>query len=165
MKTFVRAVALAIAVLPALAAPALATFPEPARQPFRVLASKVEAEGIASVLDMALARMFPPAYREAHPDVVAERKAALLSAADPACFRTACLALAQLDLTPGLGAIRNPTLCLAGAEDLTTPAPLVRALAEGIPGARFQQIEGCGHCPQIENPAAFVAAVEAFLDA
>lgn len=79
--------------------------------------------------------------------------------------RTACLAPAQLDLTPGLGAIRNATLCLAGAEDLATPAPLVRALAEGIPGARFQQIEGCGHCPQIKNPAAFVAAVEAFLDA
>jgi pimeloyl-ACP methyl ester carboxylesterase len=27
----------------------------------------------------------------------------------------------------------------------------------------FRQIEGCGHCPQIENPALFVQVVEEFL--
>ena len=36
-------------------------------------------------------------------------------------------------------------------------------IASGIPGARFQEIRGCGHCPQIEDPAAFVNAVESFL--
>ena len=83
--------------------------------------------------------------------------------ADPACFQAACRALARLDFTPVLGNIRNPTLVMVGALDQTTPPTLARELANGIPGAKFQEIPGCGHCPQIENPRAFVAAVNGFL--
>jgi len=145
-----------------IAAPALAGFPEPARQPFRVLAQRVEKEGMASVLDMAIRRMFPEPFIAAHPDIVEERKRALQKA-DPACFRTACLALSRLDLSALLVGIGNRTLVMAGALDATTPPALARELAAGIPGARFMEIPGCGHCPQIENPATFVAAVEGFL--
>jgi pimeloyl-ACP methyl ester carboxylesterase len=63
-----------------------------------------------------------------------------------------------------LAAIRNPTLVMAGSEDATTPAALARELAAGIPGAKFVELKGCGHCPQIEDPDAFVAALEGFLD-
>ena len=52
---------------------------------------------------------------------------------------------------------------IAGSEDATTPPALARKLAEGIRGAKFVELKGCGHCPQIEDPAAFVAAVEGFL--
>jgi len=145
-----------------IAAPALAGFPEPAREPFRVLAAKVEKEGMASVLDMAIRRMFPAPFIAAHPEVVEERKRALAKA-DPACFRTACLALSRLDLSAVLIGIGNRALVMAGALDATTPPALARELAAGIPGARFMEIPGCGHCPQIENPQAFVDAVEGFL--
>ena len=37
------------------------------------------------------------------------------------------------------------------------------ALARGIAGATFLEIPGCGHCPQIEDPRAFVDAVSGFL--
>jgi 3-oxoadipate enol-lactonase len=117
---------------------------------------------MASVLDMAIRRMFPEAFIAAHPDIVEERKRALQQA-DPACFRTACLALSRLDLSAVLVGIGNPTLVMAGALDATTPPALARDLAAGIPGARFMEIPGCGHCPQIENPAAFVSAVESVL--
>jgi 3-oxoadipate enol-lactonase len=145
-----------------IAAPALAGFPEPAREPFRILADRVQNQGMASVLDMAIRRMFPAPYIAAHPDVVEERKRALAQA-DPACFRTACLALSRLDLSAVLVGIGNRTLVMAGALDATTPPALARELAAGIPGARFMEIAGCGHCPQIENPQAFVTAVEDFL--
>jgi pimeloyl-ACP methyl ester carboxylesterase len=96
--------------------------------------------------------------------IVAERKRAL-EKADAACFQRACLALARLDFTPVLGQIRNPTLVMAGALDQTTPPALARQLADGIRGAQFLEIPGCGHCPQIENPRAFVDAVNGFLPA
>jgi len=161
------AVALAIrhgAGLGALvAAPALAGFPAPAREPFRVMAGKVREGGMTGVLDAAINRMFPPAFIAAQPQIVAERKRALAQA-DPQAFARACLALSQLDFgEEALQAIRCPTLVLAGELDQTTPAPLARELAARIPGARFQQLEGCGHCPQIEAPAAFAAAVRGFL--
>jgi 3-oxoadipate enol-lactonase len=145
-----------------IAAPALAAFPEPAKQPLRALAERVAKEGMAGALDIAIRRMFPAPFIAAHPGIVEERRQALMKA-DPACFRTACLALAKLDLTPVLKNIKNETLVMAGSEDATTPAALARELAVKIPNAKFRQLEGCGHCPQLENPALFVQAVEDFL--
>ena len=142
---------------------ALAAFPEPAKLPLRNLAAKVEREGMSGALDVAISRMFPPDFIAANPGVVAERRQALEREADPACFQAACLALARLNFTPVLGQIRNPTLVMVGALDQTTPPTLARELANGIPGAKFLEIPGCGHCPQIENPRAFIAAVKGFL--
>jgi pimeloyl-ACP methyl ester carboxylesterase len=52
---------------------------------------------------------------------------------------------------------------MVGAEDQTTAPQFVRQLAAGIPGASFLEIPGSGHCPQIEQPVAFVNALQAFL--
>jgi 3-oxoadipate enol-lactonase len=147
-----------------IAAPAVAGFPEPAREPFRVLASKARATGMSAVGDAAIQRMFPPAFIAAHPEIVAERKRAL-ETVDPQGFARACLAIAQMDLKQGLAKIKAKTLVLVGSLDQTTPAALARELAEGIPGAQFQELPGCGHCPQIEQPAEFAAAVRGFLAA
>ena len=146
-----------------IAAPALGGFPEPAKQPFYRMADLARNEGMRAVLDAAIRRMFPESFAAAHPQIVAERKAAL-EKADPICFRAACLALAKLDLSGALPAIRNPTLVLVGSEDATTPPVLAGQLAASISGAQFQELPGCGHCPQIEDPERFVAALEAFLD-
>lgn len=145
-----------------IAAPALAGFPEAARLPFHRMAGLVSAQGMGAVLDAAIQRMLPAPFIERNPAIVAERKASL-ARADPACFATACLALARLDLSKEIQAIKNPTLVIAGSEDATTPPALARALAEGIQGAKFIELKGCGHCPQIESPDAFVAALEGFL--
>jgi 3-oxoadipate enol-lactonase len=143
-------------------ADALTSFPEPAKMPLRNLAARVAQEGMAGALDVAIRRMFPEAFIAANPGIVEERKHAL-ERADPACFRTACLALARLDLAPVLKLIRNPTLVMVGALDQTTPAAAARELAGNIGGATFREIPGCGHCPQIEDPRAFVDAVNGFL--
>jgi pimeloyl-ACP methyl ester carboxylesterase len=145
-----------------IAAPALIAFPPPAKEPLRSLAARVEKDGMQAALDIAIRRMFPESFSTAHPEIVAERKR-VLEKADAACFSTACKALASLDLAPVLPNVRNRTLVLAGSEDATTPPALARKLAESIKDARFVELAGCGHCPQIENPRAFVAAVEEFL--
>jgi 3-oxoadipate enol-lactonase len=143
-------------------ADALASFPAPAKMPLQNLAARVAQEGMGGALDVAIRRMFPESFISRHPGIVEERKRAL-ARADPACFRAACLALARLDLAPVLKLIRNPTLVMAGALDQTTPPSLARELAAGITGATFREIPGCGHCPQIEDPRAFVDAVNGFL--
>lgn len=145
-----------------VAAPALATFPAAAREPFRIMAAKVREGGMAAVLDAAINRMFPPAFIAARPEVVAERKRAL-ARADPQAFARACLALSQLDFGEALRGIRCKTLVMAGELDQTTPAALARELAGAIPGAQFQELRGCGHCPQLEDPLAFIAALRGFL--
>lgn len=145
-----------------LVADALAAFPEAARVPFRTMANRVRAGGMMAVLDTAILRMFPPQFSSAHPQVVAERKAAL-SQVDAECFARACVALAALDLTSELKAIRNPTLVLCGALDETTPPALARQLARRIDGAAYREIPDAGHCPMLEQPGELVAAMESFL--
>jgi 3-oxoadipate enol-lactonase len=147
-----------------IAAPALAGFPPPAREPFRIMAAKVRESGMASVLDAAINRMFPPAFIAAHPEVVAGRKRSLAQA-DPESFARACLALSQLEFGASLNSIKCPTLVMAGELDQTTPAALARELAGRIAGARFEELAGCGHCPQIESPEVFVSTVSEFLQA
>ena len=146
-----------------LVADCVPAFPEPARLPFRGMAEKVRAGGMQAVLDTAIGRMFPAAFQAAHPDVVATRKAKL-APANAECFARACLALAALDLRPSLGAIRNSTLVLCGALDQTTPPALAEVVAKGIAGAVYREIAGSGHCPMLEQPAALIAAMTAFLD-
>ncbi len=143
-------------------ADSVATFPPPAKQPFRILHAKVSEQGMGAVLDAAVRRMFPEAFILNHPKIVAERKAALAKA-DSGCFARACLALVAVDLREAVRTIRNPTLVMVGSLDQTTPPELARELAQAIPRARFHEVAGAGHCPQIENPAQFVAAVQAFL--
>jgi 3-oxoadipate enol-lactonase len=145
-----------------IAAPALAGFPEAAKAPFHRMAGLVSSQGMGAVLDAAIQRMLPAAFIVKNPEIVAQRKRAL-AAADPACFATACLALANLDLSGVVKEIKNPTLVMVGSEDATTPPALARELAEKIPGGKFRELRGCGHCPQIEEPDGFIAAVEGFL--
>ena len=134
-----------------IVADTLAAFPEPARVPFRGMAERVSKDGMKAVLDTAIGRMFPAEFAQKHPDIIAARKTAL-GQVDPQCFARACLALASMDLTDKAKSIKNPTLILCGALDQTTPPALARALAEQIPGARYEEIPESGHCPMLEQP-------------
>ena len=67
------------------------------------------------------------------------------------------------DSVPTLSRITCPTLVLAGAEDRTTPFGELQRIAMGVRGARLVRIPAAGHLPNLESPAAFNAAVGAFL--
>ncbi|HZA65832.1 MAG TPA: alpha/beta fold hydrolase [Geminicoccaceae bacterium] len=72
-------------------------------------------------------------------------------------------ALAALDLSAELARIANPTLIVVGAEDQATPPALGRALANRLANATLVELPGLGHCPHIQDPDAFVAAIAPFL--
>jgi 3-oxoadipate enol-lactonase len=139
-----------------------ASFPAAAKTAFAVMADKVTTGGMGAVAEIAARRIFHEAYLAAHPEAVAERRAVLMRM-DPAAFAAACRALEQVDLRSSLPAIANPTLVLVGELDAATPLDLARELGERIKGARFVMLPGCGHCPPLEQPEAFLAAVGAFL--
>jgi pimeloyl-ACP methyl ester carboxylesterase len=63
-----------------------------------------------------------------------------------------------------LGAITIPTLVVWGEFDGAVPLEDGRDFAARIAGARLVVIPDCGHAPCIEDPAAFLAAVQPFLD-
>jgi pimeloyl-ACP methyl ester carboxylesterase len=59
--------------------------------------------------------------------------------------------------------IRVPTLVVCGEEDVITPLAEAEAMARGIPGAKLALIPAAGHLANLENPAAYDAAVRGFL--
>jgi pimeloyl-ACP methyl ester carboxylesterase len=139
-----------------------AGFPEAAKAAFGVMAERVSEGGMGAVAEIAARRIFHEAYLAAHPDAVAERRAVLLRF-NPQAFIAACRALARVDLRGQLPLIRNPTLVVVGELDAATPLDLARDLAAGIAGAQFVLLPQCGHCPPLEQPDAFLAAVAPFL--
>ncbi|HMD60063.1 MAG TPA: alpha/beta hydrolase [Opitutaceae bacterium] len=63
-----------------------------------------------------------------------------------------------------LGGITIPTLVVWGAYDGLVPLDDGRDYAARIAGARLVVIPECGHAPCIEDPPAFLAALQPFLD-
>jgi len=139
-----------------------AAFPDAGRAAFRAMAEKATAGGMDAIVDIAVNRIFHPAYLAAHPHATAER-AAVLRKLEPRAFAACCRALEAMDLRPGLDAIDIPMLVIAGALDSATPPPLGRALADAVAGARFVEIPDCGHCPPLEAPDRLLALIEPFL--
>ncbi|PAZ14364.1 alpha/beta hydrolase [Streptomyces sp. SA15] len=66
------------------------------------------------------------------------------------------------DTLDRLAQITAPTLVLAGELDIATPPRLGRAVADRIPGARFEVLPGEAHQPFQEVPDMFNARVDAF---
>jgi pimeloyl-ACP methyl ester carboxylesterase len=66
------------------------------------------------------------------------------------------------DTTDRLGEIAAPTLVLAGGRDITSRPELCRAVAELIPGARFEVLENEAHQPFQEIPDEWNDRVDSF---
>ena len=57
----------------------------------------------------------------------------------------------------------GPVLVVVGTDDVITPPAKARAMAELVPGAELVEISGAGHLANLEQPAAFDAALGRFL--
>jgi pimeloyl-ACP methyl ester carboxylesterase len=77
-------------------------------------------------------------------------------------FQAQVNALLTHDTTDRLAQIAAPTLVLAGELDTILPPRLGHAVAEQIPNARFEIIEGESHQPFQEVPDEWNARVDAF---
>ena len=64
-----------------------------------------------------------------------------------------------------LSGITAPTLVVVGEQDLLTPVWQARAVADRIPGARFELVTGPGssHAMHLERPEDLVRIVTGFL--
>lgn len=79
-------------------------------------------------------------------------------------YRRALQALSTFDRSAAvLGRLHMPTLVIGGAQDRCTPPAALQALAHVLPDARYLDLPGAGHWPQLEDPDAFDGALADFL--
>ena len=128
------------------------------------MAAAASGKGLAAIADTAMRRLFSPAFQQANPALLAERRERFL-ATDPAMFIATCNALAALDLRDAVRGLCIPVLVLAGELDEATPPAMARDLAALLPDASFRELPGLAHVPQLQDTAAFAAAAGGFLSA
>jgi 3-oxoadipate enol-lactonase len=122
----------------------------------------VETGGIEPIADAVLQRWFTPLFHRTRADDLAGWRNMLVRT--PAHgYAGTCAAIRDADLRPNAGRIAVPTLCVAGDQDGSTPADVVKGTADLIPGARFALIEGAGHIPCVEKPAELTGLIKQHL--
>lgn len=136
------------------------------------LASGLDARG-AEISADAMAQDWPRYARRIAPSLFAPELASnhkLLSFAyeniannDGDTLASLWRSLAASDHRTTLAAITIPSLVIAGARSRLYQPEVTQRLASLIPGCRHVAIPAAGHTPQLEQPAAFNAAVAAFL--
>jgi pimeloyl-ACP methyl ester carboxylesterase len=89
--------------------------------------------------------------------------AALLAACTPQVLHRDFAVCDAWQGAPVAARVRCRTLVVAGAGDRMTPPRAGRALAEAIPGARYELLPGCGHMIPSEAPRALLRLLGAFL--
>ncbi len=144
--------------------------PLPIPEPARVTLAKLAREqGVAALLPGMRQRpleALAPARRrsiEQMGEAYWERIGRKLEAMDPVAWEELIRVLGEHEpVAERLGEIRSPTTVLVGAED-TFFLAAADELAQGIPGAVRVTIPDAEHSPQLENPAAWSAAIRAHL--
>lgn len=132
---------------------------EAARERRRQLAARLLREGSGFLVES------PPPLLS--PGASVRRRAAVrrMIAAQPAVsIAAAALGMAaRPDSTSMLAGISVPTLVITSSEDSLIPPAATQPLADDIPNARFEVIEGAGHLSNLESPARFNALLRAHL--
>lgn len=108
-------------------------------------------------------RLVPAMVSPAAAPAAAQAAIAVMSRVPEASYRVALRAIAGFDRREALPRIAVPTLCLAGAHDRTAPPEVLQRMAQRIPGADYRCLADAGHIANLEQPAAFQAAVLDFL--
>lgn len=120
------------------------------------------AEGCGALARPTVERWFGRAFLDAHPDV--ESRFVRSAAATPAEGFVGCArAIQSLDFLSGSSTIATPTTLLVGANDGVLPQAMAD-LAARIPRAHLETIANAGHLPNIDQPAAFDAAMRRHFD-
>lgn len=113
----------------------------------------VKEKGLSAISDGVMQRWFSEKFRKEEAIKVAGYKNMLERTPASGYIKT-CEAIRDADLTEIARQIKAPTLCVAGSEDKSTTPEEVKSLADLIEGARYEVIEGSGHIPCVDNPAA-----------
>jgi len=127
----------------------------------RELAARIEEEhAVDAVLDTMLPRLFAPRS----PAALVESARAIARENSPAGLAAVLRGMAMRDDARDIAAeLGMPVVVIAGAEDPNLSLAEARDQADAFPNADLVVLEGAGHMPMLEDPAALERAIRALL--
>jgi len=98
--------------------------------------------------------------------VIARLRATLFARGRPTpeTLRAGLKILADLDLRNHVSAITHPTLIIHGSHDTLAPSAAAAWLAQTLPHATFELIQGAAHAPFLSHPQQTLNSMKRFLD-
>ncbi|HET9710190.1 MAG TPA: alpha/beta fold hydrolase [Gemmatimonadales bacterium] len=127
------------------------------------LARVAEREGAAAIAERLLPKLLGATTRAQRPEVVATVRAMASRLLVPGLVGALQAMRERPDSGPVLEQIRVPALVLGGSEDEISPAAGMRAMAQRIRGARYEEVPDAGHLAPLERPELVNEALEDFL--
>ncbi len=135
----------------------------PSEEMWNERARTVREKGLGALVEATLGRWFTPGFAEREPasiQAVRER----FVACDPVGYAACCGAIGRMDLRPRLGALKAPTLVIAGREDPSTPPTMAQEICDHVPQAELVVLPKAAHLLAVERPDAVGSYLRAFLD-
>jgi 3-oxoadipate enol-lactonase len=123
----------------------------------------VESKGMEPLVQPTLERWFTAPYRAAQPAQM-KRIGDMIRATPVAGYVGCCHAIPKINLTARLGEIKVPALVVVGADDAGTPPAMAHEIHEHLAGSELVIIPSAAHLSNVEQPAAFDAALAKFYD-
>jgi 3-oxoadipate enol-lactonase len=117
----------------------------------------VRSGGVEAIADEVLDRWFTPGF----PDVRRYRNMLVSTPAEG--YARCCEVVRDWDVRGALGAVRAPTLAIAGVDDPSTPPGELKAIVTEIPGSRLSVLDG-RHLVNVEQADPFNDALLAHLE-
>jgi 3-oxoadipate enol-lactonase len=137
--------------------------PDEARPVWAERIATAQKQGMEPLVEPTLKRWFTEPFLAQRGPVI-ERVARMIRATPAPGYAGCCHAISQLDLTDRLEEIRCPIRIIVGEQDVGTPVAMSRAIHAAAPGSELVIIPQASHLSNLEQPAAFNAALLGFLD-
>lgn len=122
----------------------------------------VSEKGIEGISDAILERWFARKFHEQH-QAELQLWRHMLERTPVQGYIGTSYAIRNADLSGQLERITQPTLCICGEEDGSTPVEVVRSLSDRLPNSRFEVVKNAGHVPCIEQPLLVAELIGEFL--
>jgi pimeloyl-ACP methyl ester carboxylesterase len=132
---------------------------EAGRERRLALAARLEAEGNGFLVEAP-----GPLLSEGADEETWQRVRDIVAAQPAQSIAAAARGMAERpDSTGDLGSITVPTMVVVSTADTLIPAEVTAPMAEQIPGATLETIDGVGHLSNIEAPGEFTLLLERHL--
>jgi 3-oxoadipate enol-lactonase len=123
-----------------------------------------EAHSLEPIAEASMDRYLSPAFQAKNPGRRKQLRDTVVGTT-PAGYLGCSAAILDFDFVPRLPSVKLPVLVVCGENDAGTPAAENRRLAGLVPGARYEEIAGMRHFPNVEAPDAFNRIMLGWLDA